>query len=70
VATAPDRAADVERWGLCAVCTHRAVVTSDRGSRFVRCGLARVDPRFAKYPAVPVLRCAGYAAGDGPGEPD
>ena len=25
------------------------------------CGLSTTDPRFPKYPALPVLRCSGYA---------
>jgi hypothetical protein len=24
------------------------------------CQLAETDPRFAKYPRLPVIRCAGY----------
>jgi hypothetical protein len=36
------------------------VVTSTRGSTFYLCKLSFVDSRFAKYPALPVLRCSGY----------
>jgi hypothetical protein len=46
--------------GLCAACRHARVVQSARGSTFYLCRLAEVDPRFAKYPRLPVLRCAGY----------
>lgn len=49
------------RWGLCATCRHARVITSDRGSRFVMCDLSRTDTRFARYPAVPVVACPGYA---------
>jgi len=53
-------AGQAERWGLCASCVHARVITSDRGAAFVQCGLAKVDPRYAKYPVVPVLRCEGH----------
>ena len=29
-------------------------------SVFWRCALSEVDPRFPKYPRLPVLECAGY----------
>jgi hypothetical protein len=46
--------------GLCAICRHARVVQSARGSTFYLCRLAESDPRFAKYPRLPVLRCVGY----------
>lgn len=46
--------------GLCATCMHVRVVRSDRGSTFYQCTLAATNPRFRKYPALPVLRCVGY----------
>ena len=53
--------ADVhEPIGLCASCRHARIVHSSRGSIFYMCRLAETDPRFAKYPRLPVLRCAGY----------
>jgi hypothetical protein len=45
--------------GLCAGCVHLRLLASPR-SVFVRCGLADSDPAFARYPALPVLRCAGF----------
>ena len=45
--------------GLCASCEHLRVLASRR-SVFVRCGLADSDPRFPRYPALPVTACAGY----------
>lgn len=45
--------------GLCATCEHLRILASRR-SVFVRCGLAEADPRFARYPALPVVRCGGY----------
>ena len=53
-------------WGLCASCMQRRVITSDRGSEFVQCALSKTDPRFPRYPQLPVLACAGYR----PGAPD
>jgi hypothetical protein len=47
-------------WGLCASCAHAIVITSDRGSVFVQCALAKTDPRFPRYPPVPVVACPGY----------
>jgi len=51
--------------GLCAACRHARVVTSPR-SRFLRCGLSDTDPRFARYPSLPVARCAGFEPGATP----
>ena len=48
--------------GLCARCVHARVVTSGKGSTFLLCGKSATDPRFAKYPRLPVLRCAGFVA--------
>jgi hypothetical protein len=50
--------------GLCATCRHARVVQSSHGSTFYLCRLAESDPRFSKYPRLPVLRCAGYEAAD------
>ena len=52
--------------GLCSVCRHVVVTTSDRGSTFYRCGLAKTDPAFRKYPRLPVLACRGFEAAEGP----
>jgi len=49
-----------DRVGLCATCTHARVVTSSTGSTFYLCRLSEVDPRFRRYPVLPVLRCDGY----------
>ena len=46
--------------GLCASCQHAQRIKSDRGSEFVRCGRAATDPRFIKYPRLPVTQCMGY----------
>jgi len=33
---------------------------NDRGSVFLMCLLSKTDPRFPKYPRLPVLSCEGY----------
>lgn len=48
------------RAGLCADCRHAQVIRSDRGSEFYQCRKSFEDPRFAKYPRLPVVRCEGY----------
>jgi len=53
--------------GLCATCSHLQLRASRR-STFVRCALAATDPRFVRYPPLPVLRCSGYTRDDT--EPD
>ncbi len=45
--------------GLCAACIHLELADSGR-SVFVRCGLAATDPRFPRYPPLPVRACPGY----------
>ena len=50
------------RAGLCADCIHARRIESDRGAIFYLCELAAVDAAYRKYPALPVLRCAGYQA--------
>ncbi len=46
--------------GLCGTCANARVVESGRGSRFWLCELSKVDPRFRKYPVLPVRVCDGY----------
>jgi len=41
-------------------CAHSRRVDSARGSTFILCELSRTDPRFHKYPRLPVLTCVGY----------
>jgi hypothetical protein len=38
---------------------HLRLLASPR-SLFVRCALAETDPRFPRYPGLPVLDCAGF----------
>jgi hypothetical protein len=46
--------------GLCAACRHARVQRTARGSEFWRCARAETDARFARYPPLPVVSCAGY----------
>lgn len=55
--------ADV-RIGLCADCAHADVVQSGKGSRFTLCTLSRTNPKFPKYPRLPVRECNGYTKND------
>jgi hypothetical protein len=48
------------RAGLCSDCRNMRRVESDRGSIFYMCDLSSTDPRFAKYPRLPVVECSGY----------
>jgi hypothetical protein len=62
-----------ERVGLCLRCVHARVVRTPR-SVFWRCALAETDPRFERYPRLPVIACSGFQPGprpegDEPGEP-
>jgi hypothetical protein len=41
------------------------VVETRKGSRFYLCTLSEVDPRFPKYPRIPVVRCIGYVPAPG-----
>ena len=53
--------------GLCNRCLHQRVVRTAR-SVFSLCERAHDDDRFPKYPALPVIRCAGFTAnGDADG---
>ncbi len=59
--TAPaDSPASIPDAGLCARCRNARVVVSGRGSRFLLCALSRIDPRFPRYPRLPVLTCPGF----------
>jgi len=48
------------RAGLCADCKHARRIETDRGTKFYLCELSAVDPAYRKYPALPVIHCAGY----------
>lgn len=63
-------AADRARAGLCGACVHARTVVSGRGSVFWLCGRAATDPRFRKYPPLPVVRCPGFEQGQDSGMPE
>ena len=46
--------------GLCGVCRHSRLIETNRGGRFWLCRRSATDPRFPRYPALPVLRCTGF----------
>ena len=46
--------------GLCSDCRCMRQILSDRGSTFYLCERSATDPKFPKYPRLPVLQCAGY----------
>ncbi|MDP9114165.1 MAG: hypothetical protein M3O20_10850 [Acidobacteriota bacterium] len=46
--------------GLCEHCANAKIIRSDRDSIFYQCRLSATDPRFPKYPRLPVLTCGGY----------
>lgn len=50
--------------GLCLKCIHARQLMNDRGSGFWLCRKGLADPRFAKYPRLPVLACDGYREAD------
>jgi len=55
-------ASEKDRVGLCAGCAHARRVVTPR-STFWLCRLAATDPRFVKYPRLPVRACEGYEEG-------
>lgn len=60
VQTPRDAAERKEAAGLCTHCVHARRIESSRGSVFFLCQLSSSDPRFPKYPRLPVLSCPGY----------
>jgi hypothetical protein len=55
-----DSRTDGQGAGLCGRCAHALIIRNDRGSRFYLCRLSATDPRFPKYPPLPVRRCTGF----------
>ena len=60
-----------ERVGLCFMCQHMRPVRTDRGSLFYQCQRSATDPKYPKYPSLPVRQCPGYQLnkGEAPGSP-
>jgi len=46
--------------GLCAACRHGRQTGNKRGSSFWLCERSATDPRFVRYPQLPVLACPGF----------
>ena len=46
--------------GLCERCRWARVVVTPKGSRFLLCERSLTDPRFPKYPPLPVFACSGF----------
>ncbi len=46
--------------GLCRTCRHARIIGNRRGSQFYLCQFSEIDPRFAKYPRLPVVQCVGF----------
>jgi len=46
------------------------IATNRRESVFYRCLRSETDPRFVRYPPLPVLRCPGYDRRDSPAQPE
>ncbi len=47
--------------GLCETCRHAQQLKHPRGGGgYWRCLLAETDPRFERYPRLPVIECAGH----------
>ena len=62
--TGADRdSVEQDRVGLCGRCVHSRVIETERGSRFYLCELSETDPRFRRYPQLPVVACEGYREG-------
>ena len=53
------RGVDEARVGLCFTCRHARRVPTPRAVYWL-CERAATDPRFEKYPRLPVLACPGY----------
>jgi hypothetical protein len=53
------------RVGLCATCKFHRIVAGARSS-FHLCERSFTDPRFPRYPPLPVAVCAGYLQQDDP----
>jgi hypothetical protein len=58
---------DKSKLGLCADCRYAQRIESSKGSVFMLCALSKSDPRFPKYPRLPVLACTGYSPQTGGG---
>jgi hypothetical protein len=51
--------------GLCGECRHARALTSSGGATYYQCLRAEADPRYSKWPRLPILQCPGFEPGDG-----
>jgi hypothetical protein len=51
--------------GLCATCRHGRRIDTARGSTFWLCRRSATDPRYPRYPALPVQACPGFEPDSG-----
>jgi len=51
---------DDEKAGLCRSCLYVRRVQTSRSSTFYLCRRSEEDPAYARYPRLPVIRCAGF----------
>jgi len=56
---------DREDVGLCLACVHVQRVPG-KTRVYILCKKSREDPRFPKYPPLPVLQCIGFEERGGP----
>ncbi len=56
--------------GLCADCIFSRTTGNRRGSVFLLCRRSASDPRYPKYPPLPVLTCSGFEPGGEPRIPE
>jgi hypothetical protein len=57
---APDDTDERRRLGRCADCRFGRRVRTARGAEFLMCRRSEGDPRYARYPRLPVIRCEGH----------
>jgi hypothetical protein len=57
---AASRPADPGWGGLCPTCAKVRLIKSGKGSTFLMCQHAAVDPRWPKYPPQPVRSCPAF----------
>jgi hypothetical protein len=56
----PEQGMPAATAGLCAGCANARVITSSRGAHFLLCQASVTDPRYPRYPTLPVRRCAAF----------
>ena len=46
--------------GLCETCRHVKKLSNAKGSTFYMCQRAETDPKYTRYPRLPVQKCEGH----------